>query len=560
MKRNSPNKKANLLYTLVLIVYSLLGVFLLRYYQYQIDPDGVSYISIAQKYLRGDFGNAISGYWGPLFSWLLIPFLSLGLTPLFAVKLLSLIIGLLTIIGVRGLSYKFNIAEEIRVVILLAMVPIVLYFSLTMTTPDLLLACILIFYLAVIFEPSYPDRRRNGVLCGALGAVAYLCKSYGFPFFISHFLLCNAFHYLGTTTEAKKKEVLRNLSWGLIVFFALSGVWVYLISSKYGEITFSKAGAYSWRLVGPDYFPWGASNVMRFQGFLKPPNETAVSAFEDPSYLVGLLRSWSPIESWESFKFELKFVAKNILGFIETYVSFSPFSVTIIVGYILFCAVPFSKIFQSRELYPLATVILYSAGLTQFPINERFLWFVYILLILMGGHILNALLNHSFFNGTRKRIALMFFALSFVIFPIRSLRGYKDTGKDIYNLSQTLKREYGIHGNIASNVCWLNTLHLVFHLNSKYYGIPRRNVTGIDLTDLEDELKRNDIDYYFVWNNDTDYHFVRYKEKISTAPEAIYPFRRERHDGSQFLSNYREETSGKIPGLRIYNLKVKGDR
>ncbi|MDI6760033.1 MAG: hypothetical protein QMD05_04340, partial [Candidatus Brocadiaceae bacterium] len=183
--------------------------------------------------------------------------------------------------------------------------------------------------------------------------------------------------------------------------------------------------------------------------------------------------------------------------------------------------------------------------------DGRFLWLVCILLILMGGHILNALLKHGFLNGTRKRLALMFFALSFIILPIKSLVAYRDSGKDIYNLGQTLKREYDIHGNIASNAYGSKTLLLAFHWNnnSKCYGVPRRNVTGIDLTDLEDELKRNDIDYYLVWN----------REDVSTAPEAIYPFGLERYEGSQFLSDYREETGGKIPDLRIYNLKVKRD-
>jgi len=61
--------------------YLILGAILLNFYQYQINPDGISYISIAQKYLRGDYGNAVNGYWSPLFSWLLMPFLLLGCLP-----------------------------------------------------------------------------------------------------------------------------------------------------------------------------------------------------------------------------------------------------------------------------------------------------------------------------------------------------------------------------------------------------------------------------------------------------------------------------------------------
>ncbi len=59
----------------------------------------VSRISVLPKNIsRQDFGNAINGYWGPLLSWLLAPFLAAGLKPLLAVKLLSIIIGLVAII------------------------------------------------------------------------------------------------------------------------------------------------------------------------------------------------------------------------------------------------------------------------------------------------------------------------------------------------------------------------------------------------------------------------------------------------------------------------------
>jgi hypothetical protein len=81
----------------VLIAYS---VFLLNFHHYErLTGDATLYLSIAEKYVSGDFGNAINGYWGPLLSWLLIPFLFLGSTHLFAINALNWILGFLTIIG-----------------------------------------------------------------------------------------------------------------------------------------------------------------------------------------------------------------------------------------------------------------------------------------------------------------------------------------------------------------------------------------------------------------------------------------------------------------------------
>ena len=121
--------KFDLRLVLVLIVYLILGASLLGYYRYQINPDGISYISVAQKYLAGDWRGAVNGYWGPLLSWLLMPFLYLGIEPLLATKVLSLPIGAMTIVGLRWLSYRFEMTEAIRTVVLLAAVPVLLYFG-----------------------------------------------------------------------------------------------------------------------------------------------------------------------------------------------------------------------------------------------------------------------------------------------------------------------------------------------------------------------------------------------------------------------------------------------
>ena len=61
-----------------IVIYCAAGFALLPFFRYQINPDGISYISIAQKYLIGDIDNAINGHFSPLFSWLLVPFLFLS--------------------------------------------------------------------------------------------------------------------------------------------------------------------------------------------------------------------------------------------------------------------------------------------------------------------------------------------------------------------------------------------------------------------------------------------------------------------------------------------------
>ncbi|MDR7519557.1 MAG: hypothetical protein QN131_05310 [Armatimonadota bacterium] len=48
--------------------------------RFDMDPDGVSYLDIADAYARADWQNALNAVWSPLYSWILIPFLR-GLRP-----------------------------------------------------------------------------------------------------------------------------------------------------------------------------------------------------------------------------------------------------------------------------------------------------------------------------------------------------------------------------------------------------------------------------------------------------------------------------------------------
>ncbi|MCE7697955.1 MAG: glycosyltransferase family 39 protein, partial [Methanobacterium paludis] len=212
----------------VLVLYSLLTVIYFHYYQYTTGGDELSYINIAHEYAVGKWGDAINGYWSPLYSWLMTPFLLLGSTPLYAVyvsKIVSLIIGFFTIISINRLSRTFELSNVVKRALLFSLIPVISFFSLMYNTPDLLLVCVLVYYLTVIFDPEYSDKWFNGVLCGFLGALAYLTKSFAFPFFLAHFILFNLIYYFRGLNSQKKRNVLKNMVLGLFVFFVIGGLW-----------------------------------------------------------------------------------------------------------------------------------------------------------------------------------------------------------------------------------------------------------------------------------------------------------------------------------------------
>src|SRR2546428_538422 len=52
----------------------------------QINSDAVAYMRVAQYYLSGQTDLMISGYWGPMLSWLIVPWLLVFADPLRAAR------------------------------------------------------------------------------------------------------------------------------------------------------------------------------------------------------------------------------------------------------------------------------------------------------------------------------------------------------------------------------------------------------------------------------------------------------------------------------------------
>ncbi len=508
-----------------LVVYIVLGLLLFGHYRYQINPDGISYISLARKYLAGDFTEAVNGYWGPLFAWLLAPFLYFISDGLVAGKALCLFIGMASLVGLWLLSYRFEMPQAVRATILFTAVPVVLSFAFADLTPDILLTAVLLFYFTAIFSARYGARLSNGIVCGVFGGAAYLSKSFGFPFFVSHFLLMNVLHFVRAKTRESRVGVARNFFTGVIVFCLISGLWVALLSSKYGRFTFgtSAGTTYGASAAGGRY-----SLGVYWQGFLEPPNATALSIWEDPSYLES-----PPREKLEGgfFKNQLKVTAGLIGQTAKIFMGFSVLSVVIFTAYVVWWIKKLGKgvlVAIPREvLFPTLTVALFAGAYSLIWVQERYLWVLCLLMMLMGGYVLARLFEYQFFTKVKivKIVLLFIFFASFVFGGVRTLRSYAGRGGWVHDLAQILKQRISPQDRIASNTNWAGTLFLSYHLNCRYYGMPKQNMT---VAELKKDLEKYHVNYYFVWGG---------------GPEDV-----------RWLSGCPEITGGRMPGLRIYAL------
>jgi hypothetical protein len=462
-----------------------------------------------------DFRNAVNGYWGPLFSWLLIPFLSLGFAPLLSAKLLSLFVGLATLLGVDALIKKLCITGSLRNVILLLVVPGIIYFAVHEITPDLLVVCFTVVYLSNILGVSYVNSRYAGVISGILGAAIYFSKSYGFPFFIANFTIINLFFILRSRERQERINILKRFVAGLVVFFIISGSWIYVISNKYDKVTIGTAGGYNHVFMALS----SKGHPMHYQGLLDPPNDTAISVWEDPTYLT--IANWETIDSWGSAKRQLSVVSWNIKRTIAALNSFSVLSLIILIAAVIYFIRCWKLILFENIFYIFITLVIMTAGYVPLWVERRYLYLDYILIIIIGMYLIDLLSKEKFL---KRRVCILFMAIlavSFLILPVKSLYMHRGAQKVFYDSSNDLKR-YNISGRVASDSEWHATLFLSFYNNWRYFG-ERGELSEVE---IENELKKKKIDHYLVWGS-----------------------------GGGYLDNYTEITGGRYNKLRIYRLK-----
>lgn len=538
----------------IFLILNIVFIIQRKLYLRGLNTNTISIINIAEKYINGDFRDAVNGSFAPLCSLVLIPFMVLGVRPIFSVYIVNIILGLLLLVGARLLSRRFELTERSKNMVSFTLIPVVLQFTLRDHIADLSVACILAYYLYLTFDNDYADRASSGFLSGLICAAGYLFKSYVLPFFISHFMLVNLSNYL--KHKDKRKLVLRNAILGIAVFSLVSGLWIAALSYKYNKVTFSTSGEYNHRQIGPGVPDppgeiWGTfegwrKNIRKGQpvydqGFFPPPNKTALSVWEDFSLLTPYLKPWSPFESKENFKYYLKHIVKNIyytIGIFET--SFSILSSAIIIGYILSYVPRLNfKGLMDLKLLPVTTIVLYSGGYIILHPDERYSWILNILILLMGAHLLDLLFQNSFFTKARRNILITFIVFSFIFVPVKNI-STASVAEELWELGQTLKERVNIKDSkIASSDKFSETLKMLFYsdVKFKYYGQAKK---GISDAELLSELQKYDIDYYIVW----------VQPGINDIPG--------------FLSQHKEAANIKpvkgndlAPGLRIYSLKGK---
>ena len=381
----------------IYLIYLFLALSLLPFFQYQFNPDASAYIGIAQKYWTGNFYQAINGYWSPLYSWLILPFFALKIPFPLGAKILNILLGLIGVVGVNRLLNQLKLSYSLKLVGGLLATLFLLKCALIIITPDLLATVILTFYLVLILE-------KKPLISTIVGALAYLAKAYNFYFILLTFIIYQLYSYLNQKTKTKKQVVVKQTVLGLLIFFLISIGWIIIIILKYHQFTISTAWNYNYLVINP--YHWGLP--IHNQGLIPPVNPTALSAWEDPSF--HSVNKWHPFINSTTLIYQLLVIKNNLVDIIKYYQQFAALSLIIIITFLI-------KIFEvdSKLRLVFLLLIIYPLGYLPLAIQDRYLWFSELLILILGIKILASLLKHT--QNKNQRFLILFFFILFFIKP-----------------------------------------------------------------------------------------------------------------------------------------------
>jgi hypothetical protein len=440
----------------ILGMYLVAALLLFNFYRHQINPDGIAYISIAEKYADGKFIDALNGYWGPLLSWLLIPFSLLDLNMQAGAKTVAVLSGLGTLILFWALLSKWRTNRKARTLATISLVPLVLYWALpSPITPDLLMITVMLAYIYLVPPTSWGAKRS--ILLGAIIAAGYYTKAYFLPFATVHLLAI-------VTWQAYLKrywhEALHYYGAALMVAALLIAPWVGVLSAKYGEFTLSSTGRYNFSLLHPT----SPGHPMHYQGLLPPTNDTAITIWEDPSVLA--MPSWSPIRSSNEAKHYVQTVISNIRTNAYLFFTFSVFSLAILAVGLLSLHKTWATRNYLKFILVLA-IVLYSAGYSLLVVEERYLWPAFVLLVL-----LLVLLTEQHLKGRRLsytiRIGIVMLMASTMINPVVRLYQSRNTGLVMKQQALALKPMFDGDEKVAAN--HFNAVFYCYYWQVRCYG------------------------------------------------------------------------------------------
>jgi hypothetical protein len=275
------------------------------YFQAALNPDGVAYLRLAKYYAEGNFELAVSGYWGPLLSWLLALGLKCDWSPLVAARVVMAVSALVFTWGAYRIYRAVPLTRGWRVGGLLVAAFASSWWSVQFITPDLLLSGVWLLALSQLLSPNWAKCRRRAIVCGALWGVAYLVKAISLPLAVLMLLGYGIRAFQSSPQD--RRVILRSLACSALALGIVALPWIAVLSFKYQRLTFSTTPPITHTLTGPP-------DVDRYHPFARNfhvPESGRVTSWEEPSLME--YQRWSPLANGPYFRHQIRVVLRNLV-------------------------------------------------------------------------------------------------------------------------------------------------------------------------------------------------------------------------------------------------------
>lgn len=215
------------------------------------NPDGLSYIVIAQQYIAGNFDIAVNAYWSPLISWLMVPFLQLSIEGRLAFMLVNAAAASATLLVGMWLVWRHTEKSFISALLFAVTATPLLMYAIAQFTPDLLVVAWVVFFIAALIKAdslansfSLRGDVKTGVLLGLVGALGYFAKLFVVPVLVVSLIAWTLVRLVAHKKRIKQKELvlsvlrlLRAPALALTVVAITIAPWAIILSSKYDSFT-----------------------------------------------------------------------------------------------------------------------------------------------------------------------------------------------------------------------------------------------------------------------------------------------------------------------------------
>ncbi len=346
----------------------------------RLGPDAITYIQLARHYAHGEFHLAVDSWYSPLFSWMLVPGIAMGIEPVLWGRLLQIPAGIGLAWAAGALVREFNHGRGGLIVFILSLLAS-LIMQFPAPTPDLWHAFLLTWYLLLAFRLLKGAGWRVALGAGVLGGVGYLLKSYSLPFVCAQLAITFGLRWI----SAERAQFSKCFSLGALSFvttMVIAGPWIAIISRHDHEFLINSAGKY-----------WTASQPI-------DPMQLApcLALRRVPSGRMSNLESMRelPIEWKPAPPFGGRGSAKDVVktitrNFDEIVVGLDRIDgIGVVKAVLLFCVIlifPLRKTLndpvRTGIFWAILSILLYFAGYLLVYFTDRYLWPLWGLLLVL---------------------------------------------------------------------------------------------------------------------------------------------------------------------------------